>query len=64
MSDGGLYKVGDVVPESGTYMCVACGSRAEFVAGEKFAPCDDCEAGTPDGPGGYDNPEVEFWKRV
>lgn len=58
-----LYKIGDLVPEDGMYLCVPCGFVEEFRAGEEFPTCRACYAGTPDGPEDYTDPHVDFWER-
>lgn len=59
-----LYRIGDSVPEDGEYECVACGNSVFYKKGEIFNRCDECRAGTQNGPAGYDSPEAEFWKKV
>lgn len=56
-----LYKIGEVVPTHGMYMCVPCGYVQEFKAGELFVTCELCLAGTLDGPEEYQETDVEFW---
>lgn len=36
------YKVGGVVPESGFYVCIPCGSKRYFRAGKHFPSCLSC----------------------
>lgn len=57
-----LFKIGDIVPESGAYVCVPCGFIQNFSAGERFTACLACLAGTSDGPEGYKDDEAEFWQ--
>jgi hypothetical protein len=57
-----LYKIGDVVPVYGAYICIPCGYIQEFNAGDLFITCEACLAGTPDGPEGYQDLESEFWQ--
>jgi hypothetical protein len=57
-----FYKIGDIVPGSGVYLCVPCGYTQYFSAGDNFTTCLVCLAGTPDGPPGYQEPENEFWQ--
>jgi len=57
-----LYKIGDKVSESGTYLCVPCGYTQYFEADTKFTTCDACYAGTDLGPEGYKKSENEFWQ--
>ncbi|HVM90345.1 MAG TPA: hypothetical protein VMU11_00410 [Verrucomicrobiae bacterium] len=59
-----LFAVGEVVPESGWYLCVPCGFADEFMAGDAFPVCKACLAGTSDGPDGYTEPHVEYWERL
>ncbi len=59
-----LYKVGDIVPENGWYLCVPCGFADEFKAGDAFPVCKVCLAGTEDGPDGYTEPHVEYWEKM
>ncbi len=57
-----LYKIGDIVPEHGMYMCVPCGYVQEFLKGDQFTTCELCFAGTIDGPEEYTDSESEFWE--
>ena len=59
-----LYKISDVVPQNGYYLCVPCGYQQYFEAGALFTTCDACFAGTDIGPEGYREPENEFWQLV
>jgi hypothetical protein len=59
-----LHKIGDVVPQSGMYLCVPCGFVQEFKEGEQFTECLACLAGTPYGPEGYQHPDAEFWEFI
>lgn len=36
------YHVGDHAPEEGEYVCVPCGYRKRFGAGERFTECVSC----------------------
>ncbi len=56
-----LYKIDDIVPIHGMYMCIPCGYVQEFQEGAVFTTCELCLAGTEDGPDGYKE-EVEFWE--
>lgn len=58
-----LYKNGDLVPESGTYQCIACGNQVYFKKGDLFSECDVCFSGTEDGPEEF-GVDVEFWKFI
>jgi len=57
-----LFSIGDLVPQSGSYLCVPCGYVQFFEAGAKFIECLACLAGTSDGPAGFQNQEAEFWQ--
>lgn len=36
------YAVTDVVPQTGEYLCTACGETTEFEAADDFAVCGSC----------------------
>lgn len=57
-----LYKIGDVVPQHGMYMCIPCGYVQEFQVNDLFTTCELCLAGTDEGPDEYTEAEVEFWE--
>ncbi len=57
-----LYAIGDLVLETGLYVCVPCGYVQQFIAGELFTTCDACFAGTEYGPKGYTEENDEFWQ--
>lgn len=57
-----LFKIGDVIPKTGMYICVPCGFVTEFFEGEMFLTCEACLAGTPDGPYGFQEEQDEFWQ--
>ncbi len=57
-----LYKIGDIVPVHGMYMCVPCGYVQEFQEGALFTTCELCLAGTEEGPEDYKEAETEFWE--
>ena len=57
----GYWKVGQVVPEDGEYLCKDCGLVLEFAKGDYFPICDACQAGEPDGPC---TPEEGFWELI
>jgi hypothetical protein len=59
-----LYKIGDSVPESGSYLCVPCGYVQYFEAGKLFTTCDACFAGTEIAPEGFKDADAEFWQHV
>jgi hypothetical protein len=58
-----LYKIGDVVPEDGLYLCVPCSFVQEFKAGDLFTTCIACYAGTSMGPEDYTDEHVDFWEK-
>ncbi|MFQ5509963.1 MAG: hypothetical protein ACE5FN_11605 [Leptospirillia bacterium] len=35
-------KIGDTVPETGTYECHTCGEEVEAKKDDKFPPCENC----------------------
>lgn len=57
-----LFKKGDIVLASGSYLCVPCGYVQAFEAGTLFTECVACLAGTEFGPEGYRENEQEFWQ--
>lgn len=59
-----LFKKGDTVPASGSYLCVPCGYIQFFAAGTSFIECLACLAGTDFGPEGYRENEQEFWQFI
>jgi len=59
-----MYKIGDVVPQTGMYVCVPCGYIQQFIAREQFLTCEACLAGTDNGPEEYQDPATEFWQLV
>ena len=59
-----LYKIGDIVPATGQYVCVPCGFVTDFTEGTAFTTCEACYAGTSIGPAGYEDPAAEFWQFV
>lgn len=36
------YKVGNIVPEDGEYVCVPCGMKKYFKDGDRFPNCVKC----------------------
>ena len=62
MDEDKLYKIGDMVPATGKYLCVPCGYVATFSAGDQFTTCEACYAGTSIGPEGYESEDSEFWQ--
>jgi rubrerythrin len=59
--DGDYYKWGQIVPESGEYLCKDCGYILELEAGKIFPICEVCLAGESSGPSG---PKEGYWERV
>jgi hypothetical protein len=59
-----LYKIGDVIPQTGMYVCVPCGYIQQFIAGELFLTCEACLAGTENGPVDSQDPDSEFWQFI
>jgi len=57
------YKVNDVVPRNGQYICLGCGTIRRFKKNETFQPCVECLAGTSQGPAGFLE-EVEIWRFI
>ena len=45
-----LWRIAQVVPKDGEYLCVDCGYIEEFKTGELFPLCEVCLSGDPDGP--------------
>ena len=61
-----LYKVGDVIPQAGEYVCVVCGVVVEYLPrhiekGAVFGVCPLCHSGSENGP---KKTHEEFWKFV
>jgi hypothetical protein len=48
--EDGYWKWGQVVPETGEYLCKDCGYIEEFAKGSIFPICEVCLAGEPSGP--------------
>ena len=59
--DDGFYKWGQIVPETGDYLCKDCGYIAEFQQGDIFPICEVCQSGEPDGPS---TPDQGYWEKV
>ena len=57
----GYYAWGQIVPETGDYLCKDCGFITEFEAGSIFPICEVCQAGEPDGPCGVDE---GYWEKL
>jgi hypothetical protein len=60
-TDDGFYRWGQIVPETGDYLCKDCGYIAEFQQGDIFPICEVCQSGEPDGPS---TPDQGYWERV
>lgn len=59
-----LFKIGDVIPKTGQYLCVPCGFVQFFTEGALFTTCEACFAGTSNGPDSFTDAEDEFWQFV
>jgi hypothetical protein len=59
--EGDYWRWGQIVPETGDYLCKDCGYIAEFQQGDIFPICEVCQAGEPDGPS---TPDQGYWERV
>ncbi len=46
----GLWRVGQIVPKTGEYLCVDCGYIEELQEGSVFPVCEVCLSGDPEGP--------------
>lgn len=57
-----LYAIRDIIPASGSYLCIPCGYVQYFEKGEKFTECLACLAGTSFGPAGFQSDADEFWQ--
>lgn len=58
---GNMWKYGQIVQESGEYMCTDCGYIISLNRGDVFPSCEVCLSGDPEGPVG---PEVGFWEKI
>ena len=54
-----LYRIAQVVPKDGEYLCVDCGYIEEFTKGDLFPLCEVCLSGDPDGPSAV---EKGYWE--
>jgi hypothetical protein len=54
-----LWRVLQIVPEDGEYLCVDCGYIEELRAGSVFPVCEVCLSGDPDGPAAT---EKGYWE--
>jgi hypothetical protein len=59
--EGDYWRWGQIVPETGDYLCKDCGYIEEFQQGDVFPICEVCQAGEPDGPC---TPDEGYWERV
>ncbi len=55
---------GDTVPADGEYVCVPCGFKRHYQAGEKFGECLSCLSGTPQGQHEDYVEGMEMWEPV
>lgn len=46
----GLWRVAQIVPKTGEYLCVDCGYIEELQQGVIFPVCEVCQSGDPEGP--------------
>ena len=53
------WRVAQVVPKTGEYLCIDCGYIEEFKAGGLFPVCEVCLSGDPDGPSAL---EKGYWE--
>ncbi len=63
MSDGPFNK-GDQVPEAGQYVCVPCGYKHDYQAGDQFGECMSCLSGTPQGEHEEFLEGEEMWEKM
>lgn len=57
-----MFRIGDVIPQAGVYICVPCGFMQYFEADEQFRTCDACLARTEYGPEGFQDVASESWQ--
>ncbi len=57
------YNKGDVVNESGNYICVPCGYHRFFRQGEQFTECMSCLSGTLNGHEEF-AAGLELWEKM
>jgi len=60
---GKLHNKGDNVEEAGNYICVPCGYKHGYNAGEKFGECLSCLSGTNAGHEDYVE-GLELWEKL
>ncbi len=56
-----LWRWGQIVQETGEYLCVDCGYILELEAGAVFPVCEVCLSGEPSGPA---TPETGYWEKI
>ena len=59
--DGEYFKWGQLVPETGEYLCKDCGYILELEENQIFPICEVCLAGEPTGPS---TSKEGYWERV
>jgi hypothetical protein len=59
--DGNFWRWGQIVQETGSYLCQNCGYIEDFKQGEVFKVCDACQAGEPDGAC---SPSEGYWEKL
>lgn len=64
MADETPFSKGDKVPEAGEYVCVPCGYKHQYHAGEEFGECISCLSGTPGGQHEEYVEGMEMWEKV
>lgn len=60
-SEDGLWRWGQIVSETGGYLCVDCGFIIQLEAGSIFPVCEVCLSGLPNGPA---TTSVGYWEKV
>lgn len=58
-----VFDKGEIVPNSGEYVCSPCGYHHAFHKGEQFTECISCMAGTPDGHEEFAE-GLELWEKA
>jgi hypothetical protein len=58
------YSKGDSVPAAGEYVCVPCGFKRQYQAGEHFGECLSCLSGTAQGQHEDFVEGMEMWEPV
>jgi hypothetical protein len=59
--EGNYWRWGQVVQETGEYLCQNCGFIEEFKQGEIFRVCESCKAGEPEGAC---SPSEGYWEKL